>query len=48
MIPGWVDAIEHEVTRCLCAHGELSPRELAERLGISEDGALSYICLLAG
>jgi hypothetical protein len=47
MIPDWLDAIEREVTECLCAHGGLSPRELAERLGISEAGAVSYICLLA-
>ena len=47
MIPGWLDAIEHEVTTCLCGRESLSPPELAARLGISEEGAVSYVCLLA-
>jgi hypothetical protein len=48
MIPGWLDAIEAEVTACLESHGSLSARQLADSLGVSETCALGYITLLAG
>lgn len=48
MIPGWLDAVEEEeVATCLCGRGSVSPGQLAERLGVSERCAISYICLLA-
>ncbi len=48
MIPGWLDAIEAEVTACLEPHGSLSACQLAHSLGVSEACALGYITLLAG
>lgn len=48
MVPGWLDAIEAEVTACLGPHDRLSARDLASALRVSESCALGYIVLLAG
>jgi hypothetical protein len=48
MIPGWLDAIEAEVTACLGPHGRLSTGDLASALRVSESCALGYIVLLVG
>ena len=47
MIPGWLDEIENEVTGCIKEGEVLSSHALAQRLGVREQVALSYICLLA-
>jgi hypothetical protein len=47
MIPGWLEEITGEVSRCLAVHGCLSARELAVKLGVSERTAIEYIGLLA-
>jgi hypothetical protein len=47
MIPGWLDEVTEEVSRCLEASGRISALGLAEMLGISERTAVGYIALLA-
>jgi predicted ArsR family transcriptional regulator len=47
MIPGWLDELEDDVTACLRARGDMSARELADTLNISETTTVSYICVLA-
>jgi hypothetical protein len=47
VIAGWLEEIEREVVGCLTAPGELSLRDLADRLGVSERAAIGYVTLLA-
>ncbi|HXG16854.1 MAG TPA: hypothetical protein VNK50_11435 [Calidithermus sp.] len=47
MIGDWVEELEAEVLACLRDVATMTPHEMAERLGISEGTAISYICLLA-
>jgi DNA-binding Lrp family transcriptional regulator len=47
MVPGWLDELEQEMARCLTGGCRLSPRELADALGVSEEAAIQRIVLLA-
>jgi hypothetical protein len=47
MIVNWLDEIEEQVRAVMTEPGGLSARELGDRLGVSEESAVSFISLLA-
>ncbi len=47
MIPDWKTKIEREYVRALRGRGSVTPREVAARLGISEDSAVFWLTELA-
>ena len=39
----WWTGVDDETVRCLTEHGPMSPDELGQRLGMSEDAATSLL-----
>ncbi len=44
---GWWSEIDQEVVACLSSHGAMTPEDLGRRLGVSEDGTISLLAMLA-
>ncbi len=47
MIPELWGALDEEILGCLARGGPMAVKEIAGKLGMSEDGAASLLCLLA-
>jgi hypothetical protein len=43
----WWSETEQGVVECLSSAGPMSPQELAQRVGLSEGEAISFLCMLA-
>jgi hypothetical protein len=43
----WWSETEHAIVECLGSAGAISPGELGRRVGISEDEAIAFLCMLA-
>ena len=43
----WWSETEQAVVECLASAGPMSPQDLAQRVGISEGEAISFLCMLA-
>jgi hypothetical protein len=46
-VDGWWDEIEREIDQCLRRHGDCTPAELGQQLGMSDGPIASLICVLA-
>lgn len=43
----WWSETEHAIVECLGSDGQMSPEDLARRVGISEGEATAFLCMLA-
>ena len=43
----WWSETEHAIVKCLGSGGPMSPKELAQRVGMSEGETTVFLCMLA-